>query len=54
MITGDYSSDYRLVFSEGIGNSAVAPLPASLPLFVSAIGGLGMLGWRRKRRAIAP
>jgi hypothetical protein len=29
--------------------SAVTPIPATLPLFVSAVGGLGLIGWRRKR-----
>jgi hypothetical protein len=28
-----------------------APLPAALPLFVSGLGALGLLGWRRKRKA---
>jgi hypothetical protein len=32
---------------------AAVPLPAALPLFATGIGGLGMLGWRRKRRAQA-
>jgi hypothetical protein len=27
------------------------PLPAALPLFATALGGLGLLGWRRKRKA---
>ena len=27
------------------------PLPAALPLFATGIGGLGLLGWRRKRKA---
>jgi hypothetical protein len=27
------------------------PLPATLPLFATGIGGLGLLGWRRKRKA---
>jgi hypothetical protein len=27
------------------------PLPAALPLFASGLGALGLLGWRRKRRA---
>src|SRR6185437_7006205 len=27
------------------------PLPAALPLFASGLGGLGFLGWRRKRKA---
>jgi len=30
-----------------------APLPAALPLFASGLGGLGLLGWRRKRKAAA-
>lgn len=30
------------------------PLPAALPLFATGIGGLGLLGWwRRKRKAVA-
>jgi hypothetical protein len=35
-----------LTFSE-------TPLPATLPLFFSGAGTLGLLGWRRKRRATA-
>jgi hypothetical protein len=27
------------------------PVPAALPLFATGIGGLGLLGWRRKRKA---
>jgi len=29
------------------------PLPATLPLFGSGLGALGLIGWRRKRRALA-
>jgi hypothetical protein len=29
------------------------PLPTTLPLFASGIGGLGLLVWRRKRKAAA-
>jgi hypothetical protein len=29
------------------------PLPAALPLFAAGLGGLGLLGWRRKRKAQA-
>jgi hypothetical protein len=29
------------------------PLPAALPLFATGIGGLSLLGWRRKRKAQA-
>jgi hypothetical protein len=28
-----------------------ASLPAALPLFATGLGGLGLLGWRRKRKA---
>ena len=30
-----------------------APLPAALPLFATGIGGLDLLGWRKKRKAQA-
>ncbi len=30
---------------------APTPIPATLPLFVSALGGIGLLGWRRRRAA---
>jgi len=34
------------------GNFAVVtPLPAALPLFATGLGVLGLLGWRRKRKA---
>jgi len=29
------------------------PLPTTLPLFATGIGGLGLLGWRRKRKVRA-
>jgi hypothetical protein len=32
---------------------AATPLPAALPLFAGGLGGLGLLGWRRKRKAAA-
>ena len=37
----------------GAGNVLVTatPIPAALPLFVSALGGLGYLGWRRRKAA---
>ena len=34
---------------EGTG-VATTPLPAALPLFATGLGGLGLLGWRRKRK----
>jgi hypothetical protein len=33
--------------------SAETPLPASLPLFAGGLGAIGLLGWRRKRKAQA-
>jgi hypothetical protein len=30
----------------------VTPLPAALPLFATGLGALGLLGWRRKRKAV--
>ena len=31
--------------------ATATPLPAALPLFASGLGALGLLGWRRKRKA---
>ena len=33
-------------------NLSQVPLPATLPLFASGLIGLGLLGWRRKKKAI--
>jgi hypothetical protein len=35
------------------GTQAATPLPAALPLFATGLGALGLLGWRRKRKAAA-
>ncbi len=40
------------IYNNG-GTVAVTPLPAALPLFATGLGGLGLLGWRRKRKAAA-
>ena len=34
-------------------DTSTTPLPAALPLFASALGALGLLGWRRKRKNAA-
>jgi hypothetical protein len=58
-VNGD--SPDTLYFSDGInaetdglfGAIAPTPIPATLPLFATGLGGLGLLGWRRKRKAQA-
>ena len=34
-------------------DAATTPLPATLPLFATGLGALGLLGWRRKKKAAA-
>jgi hypothetical protein len=34
-----------------VSTPSAVPLPAALPLFAAGLGVLGLLGWRRKRRA---
>jgi hypothetical protein len=49
-------SGYSFIFSDGVGNGPAAsatPLPAALPLFATGLGAMGLLGWRRKRKAQA-
>jgi hypothetical protein len=46
---GNFVSEVSLIVTE----EAVTPLPAALPLFATGLGGLGLLGWRRKRKAEA-
>ena len=36
-----------------VGNASVVPLPATLPLLATSLGGLAAMGWRRKRKAAA-
>ena len=45
-VSTDYANSDFAVFTS-------TPLPAALPLFAAGLGGLGLLGWRRKRRAQA-
>jgi hypothetical protein len=39
--------------SEAVFTPVITPLPATLPLFATGLGALGLLGWRRKRKAQA-
>jgi hypothetical protein len=43
----------NVLFAEFNANISAVPLPAALPLFASGLAGLGLLGWRRKRKALA-
>ena len=57
-LTGAFDVYYKI--SQGSGEFAITgsensqtPLPAALPLFASGLGALGLLGWRKKRKAAA-
>ena len=50
---GDQSLGYALLPTEGGGTLPAVPLPATLPLFATGLGALGLLGWRRKQKAKA-
>ena len=58
---GNGGDPNTLYFADGINFEAdgligaiqVTPIPAALPLFATGLGVLGLLGWRRKRKAIA-
>ena len=43
----------RFNFAFSLDGEVITPLPAALPLFASGLGALGLLGWRRKRKAAA-
>jgi hypothetical protein len=40
-------------FSFNLDATGITPLPATLPLFASGLGVVGLFGWRRKRKAQA-
>jgi hypothetical protein len=44
------SVEYKMM--ESLGYDPV-PVPAALPLFTTGLGVMGLLGWRRKRKAAA-
>jgi len=46
--------DFEVARSDVIEpTSATTPLPATLPLFATGLGALGLIGWRRKEKATA-
>ena len=44
---GPFNASFSLTGVSGV------PLPAALPLFATGLGALGLLDWRRKRKAAA-
>ena len=50
---GSYFNDLQEEVAISIQSPSATPLPAALPLFASGLGALGLLGWRRKRKAQA-
>jgi hypothetical protein len=43
----------NFIITEFALDAQPTPLPAALPLFATGLGALGLLGWRRKRKAAA-
>jgi hypothetical protein len=50
-VTGETNQTLAYDFNPPDPPNVATPLPATLPLFATGIGGLGRLGWRRKRKA---
>jgi len=48
-----FSFDPAFAITYDLVSDGTVPLPTALPLFATGIGGLGLLGWRRKRKAQA-
>ena len=46
-------SGVNALWDTNTGSVSVTPIPAALPLFATGIGAMGLIGWRRKRRAQA-
>jgi hypothetical protein len=49
----DLSGDNFGIDGVSFNSVNTTPLPAALPLFATGLGALGLLGWRRKRKAAA-
>jgi hypothetical protein len=52
--TGEFPpTSYDFTSGDATIATSVTPLPPALPLFATGFGALGLLGWRRKRKAQA-
>jgi hypothetical protein len=49
-IAGSVTQPFQIATEEVV---SPVPLPSALPLFATSLGALGLLGWRRKRKAQA-
>jgi hypothetical protein len=47
----DVKAKFTLLLAPQQDAPAATPLPAELPLFAGGLGALGLLGWRRKKKA---
>ena len=50
--TATFTDDNKASFEFGLGIPTATPLPAALPLFAGGLGVMGLLGRRRKRKAL--
>lgn len=51
IVLTDDGAAFEYAFPGGAVPVSATPLPAAFPLFATGIGGLGLFGWRRKRKA---
>jgi hypothetical protein len=52
LMPGTYTYSWSTPDDSFVVNIGTTPLPAALPLFAGGLGALGLLGWRRKRKAV--
>ena len=53
-LTASSSSKFQFDYAFGtVPGQSATPLPATLPLFATGLGALGLLGWRRRRKQAA-
>jgi hypothetical protein len=53
LVSGEPSGSAGFTADSIFVQEKIFPLPGALPLFVSGLGVLGLLGWRRKRKGAA-